>query len=98
MLAYQMEDRGGKMYKKDCLHREEAERIRGRASLHERITERTRKLRSLDSPVLPVGLIKFLGAKFVLDSGFGNLALIKYSTSGADAFRGNTRTHPEHDG
>ena len=38
MLAYQMEDRDGKMYKKDCLHREEAERIRGRASLHERIT------------------------------------------------------------
>ena len=65
---------------------------------YSRITERTRKLRSLDSPVLPVGLIKFPGAKFVLDSGFGNLALIKYSTSGADAFRGNTRTHPEHDG
>ena len=33
-----------------------------------------------------------------LDSGFGDLALIKYSTSGADAFRGNTRIHPEHDG
>ena len=33
-----------------------------------------------------------------LDSGFGDLTLIKYSTSGADAFRGNTRTHPEHDG
>ena len=65
---------------------------------YSQITERTRKLRSLDSPVLPVGLIKFLGAKFVLGSGFGNLALIKYSTSGADAFRGNTRTHPEHDG
>ena len=48
--------------------------------------ERTRKLRSLDSPILTVGLIKFLGAKFVLDSGFGDLALIKYSTSGADAF------------
>ena len=65
---------------------------------YSRITERTRKLRSLDSPVLPVGLIKFPGAKFVLESGVGNLALIKYSTSGADAFRGNTRTHPEHDG
>ena len=65
---------------------------------YSRTTERTRKLRSLDSPVLPVGLIKFPGAKFVIDSGFGNLALIKYSTSGADAFRGNTRTHPEHDG
>ena len=63
-----------------------------------RITEGIRKLRSLDSPILTVGLIKFLGAKFVVDSGFGDLALIKYSTSGADAFRGNTRTHPEHDG
>ena len=65
---------------------------------YSQITERTRKLRSLDSPILTVGLIKFLGAKFVLDSGFGGLALIKYSTSGADAFRRNTRTHPEHDG
>ena len=62
------------------------------------ITEGMRKLRSLDLPILTVGLIKFLGAKFVLDSGFGGLALIKYFTSGADAFRGNTRTHPEHDG
>ena len=38
-----------------------------------RITEGIRKLRSLDSPILTVGLIKFLGAKFVLDSGFGTL-------------------------
>ena len=31
MLAYQMEDRYEKMYKRDCPHREEAQRIRGRS-------------------------------------------------------------------
>ena len=33
MLTYQMEETHRKMHMKDCLHREEAERIRGRTRL-----------------------------------------------------------------